>query len=38
MDPVTMAIAVLALMLAILASGMWVFLALATAAALSLFA
>lgn len=38
MDPVTMAIAVFALMLAILASGMWVFLALATAAALSLFA
>ncbi|MEP2783576.1 MAG: TRAP transporter large permease subunit [Pseudoruegeria sp.] len=38
MDPVTTAIAVFALMLAILASGMWVFMALAAAAALSLFA
>ena len=37
MDPVTTALAVFALMLAVLASGMWVFLALATAAALSLF-
>ncbi|MTJ04542.1 MAG: TRAP transporter large permease subunit [Sediminimonas qiaohouensis] len=38
MDPVTTAFAVFALMLAVLASGMWVFLALATAAAMSLFA
>ncbi|NKX70688.1 C4-dicarboxylate ABC transporter permease, partial [Rhodobacteraceae bacterium R_SAG1] len=38
MDPVTTALAVFALMLAVLASGMWVFLALATAAAISLFA
>ncbi|WP_281930228.1 TRAP transporter large permease [Roseibium album] len=38
MDPVTAALAVFALMLAVLASGMWVFLALATAAAISLFA
>lgn len=38
MDPVTTALAVFILMLAILASGMWVFLALATAAAMSLFA
>ncbi|AUQ68951.1 TRAP transporter large permease [Phaeobacter inhibens] len=38
MDPVTTALAVFILMLAVLATGMWVFLALATAAAVSLFA
>ena len=38
MDPDTAALAVFILMLAVLASGMWVFLALATAAAVSLFA
>lgn len=36
MDPVTTALAVFALMLAVLATGMWVFVALATAAALAL--
>ena len=38
MDPVTIAIAVFILMLAVLATGMWVFVALATAAAMSLLA
>ena len=37
-DPITIAIAVLCLMLAVLATGMWVFMALAIVASLSLFA